>query len=194
MSLREHETGTAGPVGACPVCGGRPLWESLVDGEEERWFAVCRCGRLRAFLPGQPALDPEDPLRAFLLGPGRPLFPPSPPWVRLFLASVETANPVRWRYCHGPCLACGARAGFGMQACPRPGTLALCALCLACGNATVEYSKPARGLVEAPLAGRGWAPPCPAVQRLRDCLHRPYMQLRVDSWRVRARDEGGESL
>ena len=112
----------AGPgAAACPVCGDRPRWESVLEGEEERWLSVCRCGRLRAFLPGQPALEPEDPLRAFLLGPGRPLFPP------------------------------------------------------------------------APLARGEWAPPCPAVQRLRECLHRPYMQLRVDSWRVRAWDERRES-
>ncbi len=192
VSLREPEAGVAGPVGVCPVCGGRPRWESVLDEGEERWLAACRCGRMRTFLPERPDLEPEDPLRAFLLGPGRPVFPAAPPWIRLFLASVEGPNPVRWRYCHGACEGCGACAGFGMQACPRPGTLALCALCLACGNATVEYSKPARGLVEAPIAGRGWAPPCPAVQRLRDCLHRPYSLLRVDGWWVAARDRSGE--
>ena len=89
----------------CASCGGGPRWESLREGDEERWLAVCRCGRMQAFLPGQPALRPDDPLRAFLLGPGRPLFPPSPPWVRLFLASVEGPNPVRWRFCHTPCAA-----------------------------------------------------------------------------------------
>ncbi len=193
--MGESETDARGPVAAaCPVCGGRtPRWESVLEGDEERWLSICRCGRMRAFLPGQPELEPVDPLRAFLLGPGRPVFPAAPPWVRLFLASVEGPDPVRWRFCHGPCLACGASAGFGMQACPRPGTLALSALCLACGNATVEYSKPALGLVEAPLAGRDWAPPCPAVQRLRDCVYRGYSLLRVDGWRVRAWDERAES-
>lgn len=196
MSLRESETDALGPVAAaCPVCGGSsPRWESVLEGEEERWLSTCRCGRMRAFPPEQPALDPEDPLRAFLVGPGRPVFPPAPPWVRLFLASVEGPNPVRWRYSHGRCRGCGASAGFGMQAYPRPGTLAVCTLCMACGHVTAEYSKPAQGLVEAPVEGGQWAPPCPAVQRLRDCLHRPYMQLRVDSWRVRAWDaRGGES-
>ena len=179
-SLGEPEADAAGPVAtACPSCGGSARWESVLDGDEERWLAVCRCGRMRAFLPELPALEPEDPLRAFLLGPGRPVFPAAPPWIRLFLASVEGADPVRWRYCHGPCVACGASAGFGFQAYPRPHTFALCALCLACGAATVQYSQPARGLVEAPVAGSAWAPPCPAVQRLRDCLHRPFSQLRV---------------
>ena len=188
--MEEPETDARDPATAsCPSCGGAPLWESLLDGDDERWLAVCRCGRLAAFLREQPALEPEDPLRAFLLGPGRPVFPASPPWVRLFLASVEGANPVRWRYAHGPCTSCGASAGFGIQACPRPGTLALCALCLACGTATVQYSKPALNLVEAPVSGRSWSPPCPAVQRLRDCLFRPYSQLLVGGWRVRAWDE-----
>ena len=37
---------------------------------------------------------------------------------------------------------------------------------------------------EAPVEGRSWAPPCVAVQRLRDCLHRPYSLLQVDGWCV----------
>jgi hypothetical protein len=166
----------------CASCGASPRWESLLDGDEERWLAVCRCGRMQAFLPDQPALRPDDPLRAFLLGPGRPLFPPSPPWVRLFLASVEGTNPVRWRFCHSPCAACGAPARFGLQALPRPSVFAVCTLCLACGHATAGYSRPGRGLVEAPAHGGAWAPACPAVQRLRDCLHRPHALLRADGW------------
>lgn len=188
-----EDSGAPGRSTACPSCGGRPRWESLVDVREERWLAVCRCGRMRAYLPGEPDLDPEDPLRAFLLGPGRPLPPPSPPWVRLFLGSVAGANPARWRYCHGACPRCGASASFGLQACPRPGVLAACALCLGCGHVIARYSRLDHGLAEAPATGSEWAPPCPAVQRLRDCLLRPYSLLRTDGWRVRARDdlEGG---
>ena len=178
--MQEPESATRGPATACPSCGGNPRWESLVDGDQERWLAVCRCGRMRVFLPEQPGLEFEDPLRAFLLGPGRPIFPASPPWVRLFLASVEGPNSVRWRYCRGSCPRCGASASFGLQACPRPNVFAVCVLCLACGNTTVQYSRPSRGLVETPLAGRDWTPPSPAVQRLRDCLQRPYSVLRAD--------------
>ena len=72
--------------------------------------------------------------------------------------------------------------GLRLSAYPRPGTFALCALCVACGAVTVEYARPARGLVEAPITGRAWAPPCPAVQRLRDCLYRPFSQLRVGGY------------
>ena len=187
--MEQSDVTTGGPAAACPSCGGQPSWESVLDGEEERWLATCRCGRMRAFLPEQPALDPEDPVRAFLLGPGRPTFPPSPPWIRLFLASVEGRDAVRWRYCHGPCRGCGASASFGMQSCPRPAVFAICTLCVACGHVTASYSNPARGLVEAPVEGREWAPPCPAVQRLRDCLLRPYSLLRVGGWRVSAWDE-----
>jgi hypothetical protein len=176
---------------ACASCGGELQWETLLDGSEERWLAVCRCGRMRAYLPGRPKFDPEDPLRVFLLGPGRPVFPASPPWVRVFLASVEGPDPVRWRFCHAPCRGCGASASFGFQACPRADVFAVCTFCLACGYATASYAQPARGLVEAPVGGRAWAPPCPAVQRLRDCLHRPHSLLRVDGWRA-ARLDGPE--
>jgi hypothetical protein len=173
----------------CPACGGQPKWESLHDGEEERWLSVCNCGRMGAFLPEQPSLAPEDPLRTHLLGPGRPIFPASPPWARLFLASVEGPNPVRWRYCHGACGGCGASVSFGMQACPRPNVFAACTVCLGCGRVMAQYSKPARGLVEAPAEGSAWAPPCPAVQRLRDCVLRPHSVLRAEGWRVRTWDE-----
>jgi hypothetical protein len=148
---------------------------------------------MRAFVPEQPALDPDDPLRAFLLGPGRPIYPPSPPWIRLFLASVNDPNPVRWRYVHAPCPGCGVSASLGLQACPRPHVFAACALCLACGRVAATYSKPARGLVEEPVVGSAWAPPCAAVQRLRDCLHRPFSLLRVDGWGYGAWAEAGEA-
>jgi hypothetical protein len=180
--------------GACPSCGRHPKWESLVETGEERWLALCRCGRMQAYLPDQPGLEPEDPLRIFLFGQGRPIFPASPPWVRLFLSSFERPDPVRWRFCHAPCRACGASASFGLQACPRADVFAICTLCLACGHATACYSKPARGVFEAPAEGRSWAPPCPAVQRLRDCLLRPHSLLRRDGWRVSSRVDRTEDV
>jgi hypothetical protein len=183
-----RETVESDCVGSpCPACGGRARWESLVDGEEERWLAVCRCGRMRAFLPGQPGLEPVDPLRAFLLGLGRPVFPESPPWVRLFLGSVEGPDPARWRFVHEPCRGCGVPVCFGLQACPRPWVFAACALCMACGYVVVGYA--ARGGAVESAEGGAWAPPCPAVQRLRDCIHRPYSILRVGGWRVESRKE-----
>ena len=139
---------------------------------------------MRAFIPDRPELDPDDPLRAFLLGASRPIFPPSPPWARLFLASVEGPDPVRWRFCHGPCRGCGVNASFGFQACPRAGVFAVCTLCLACGHASARCSKIGTTTIEGPVGGRAWAPPCVAVQRLRDCLHRPYSLLRVVGWCV----------
>jgi hypothetical protein len=186
--VEEPETTARGPRKAmCPVCGGRPRWESLVEGEEERWLGVCRCGRLRAFLPSLPGLEPEDPLRAFLAGPGRPVFAGSPPWARLFLGSVEGAEPVRWRFVGERCRGCGSLARFGMLACPRPWVFAACTLCLACGYVTAGYSRHG-GPVE-PAEGAAWFPACPAVQRLRDCVHRPFSLLAVGGWRVAHRED-----
>ena len=181
--MEENETAARGPAEAvCPACGGRPWWESLVEGEEERWLGVCRCGRMRAFLPALPGLEPEDPLRAFLAGPGRPVFEGSPPWARLFLASVEGPEPVRWRFVHERCRGCGAMARFGMLAWPRPRVFAACTLCLACGHVTAGYRR--RGGPVEPAEGAAWQPACPAVQRLRDCVHRPFSLLAVDGWRL----------
>jgi hypothetical protein len=179
-------------AGACPSCGREPRWESLVDEGEERWLAVCRCGRMRAYLPDRPELDPDDPLRAFLHGPARPIFPASPPWIRAFLSSIERPNPVRWRFCHEPCHGCGAPASFGFQACPRAGVFAICTLCLACGYATACYSKIGSATIEGSFGGRAWVPPCPAVQRLRDCLNRSHSLLRLDGWRASSAAEHTE--
>ena len=176
--MDERETTTRGPAAtACESCGGLPRWESLVDGDEERWLAICRCGRMHAFLPDAPEARPEDPVSAFLAGPGRALAPASPPWVRVFLRSREGRTATRWSYCPGPCPGCGAAATFGMRACPRPFVLAMCTLCLACGHVTAAYLRPSRGMQESPATGGAWAPPCPAVQRLRDCVFRPYAVL-----------------
>ena len=83
-------------------------------------------------------------------------------------------------------------ASFGMQTCPRPNVFAVCTVCLACGHVTAQYSRPSRGLVEAPAEGSAWAPRCVAVQRLRDCVLRPYSVLRAGGWRVSARNRPGE--
>ena len=182
--MEERGTTAGGPAEAvCPACGGRPRWESLLDGEEERWLGVCRCGRMRAFLPALPGLEPEDPLRAFLAGPGRPVFPESPPWARLFLGSVEGAGAGQVAVRGEPCRGCGARARFGMLAWPRPWVFAACTLCLACGHVTAGYRR--RGGPVEPAEGAAWQPACPAVQRLRDCVHRPFSLLAVDGWRLR---------
>ncbi len=153
--MNEPEAPTHGPaMTACESCGRHPRWETLVDGDEERWFAACRCGRMQAFLPDAPELQPEDPLGAFLAGPGRALAPASPPWIRLFLRSLEEPNPTRWTYCPGPCPGCQAAAKFGFRACPRPFVLAMCTLCLSCGLATAAYLRPSRGMQESPGDGQ----------------------------------------
>src|SRR6266536_2626136 len=99
----------------CAQCGELPEWESIADAYEERWLAVCRCGRMQTFLPDQPAAEPKDPLAAFLLGAGRDIPSPTPPWIRLFMRSLEQPWNTRWRYSPEPCSACAERVCFGVQ-------------------------------------------------------------------------------
>jgi hypothetical protein len=162
----------------CPQCGELPEWESLSDGYTERWLAVCRCGRMQAFLPDQPAVELDDPLSAFLVGPGRQVLPPTPPWIRLFMRSLQSPWNAAWRYSPEPCAACAERVCFVLQVCPRPYWLARCSLCLACGRVTSEYSQPWQNLHELGMSGSVWAPPSPAVLRLRACVFRPYATFR----------------
>ena len=144
----------------------------------ERWLSVCRCGRIDTFFADQPGMQPDDPLAAFLLGSMPRAQAPTPVWVRCFLRSVEEPWNIRWRYRHEHCQSCRTRVVFEFLACPRAYVLATCSLCLACGHTTAEYNRPWHGLTETSVGGSAWTPPCPAVQRLRDCIFRPYAVMR----------------
>ena len=158
----------------CLACGGVLRWESIVEGEEERWLGICVCGWMRVFVPARPDLDAVDPLTVFVAGLGAERRPLSPPWVRVFRVSQQEPWLVDWLYCSSSCPACGAGVAFGTRRVPRPGVAADCLLCLACGWVSVEYRRPQQGLVELPAVGTEWLPACPAVQRLRICLFRPW--------------------
>jgi hypothetical protein len=133
---------------------------------------------MQAFLPDLPGLEPEDPLTVFLQGPGTKIWSTTPAWVRLFLHSLRERR-TSWRYLPAICPACANTVLFWLQACPRPFWLANCTLCLACGRVTSQYSQPWRNHHELATAGDTWAPPCPAVQRLRDCVFRPDVQAQT---------------
>ncbi len=182
----ENEVGAEGEVRectpTCPNCGSRRQWESLIDDAgEERWLTICPCGHMEAFLPDQPHVQAKDPLRAYLLGPGRDIFPAAPPWIRLFLSTIKEPRPIRWSYVWQKCPSCGTAVRMGMQAYPRGVVLGLCSLCLSCGYVTASYSIPKR-LTDSVMSGAEWTPPCPAVQRLRDCALRSRMVLFADGW------------
>ena len=167
----------------CGNCGSKSEWESLVDESgEERWFSICGCGQMAAFLPEQPDAELKDPLATYLLGPGRPIFPESPPWIRLFLNTIRRSRSVCWRFVRQDCPKCGTSVRMGMQAYPRPAVLGICTLCLSCGYVTATYSNRARNVAEEPVTGTEWAPACPAVRRLRDCIHRSCFVLFTDGW------------
>jgi hypothetical protein len=158
----------------CLSCGGLPSWESTFDDWGERWLASCACGRIEAFFPDRrhPDQQPSDPLTLFLQGHLRPRRPATPPWVRLFLNSVQEPYSVRWRHGFKPCQECELPTTFGMLAWPRPYTAAICSVCINCGHVTASYSNPAAGTQEPMLDGTSWTPASPAVQRLRECVYR----------------------
>jgi hypothetical protein len=187
--VTETETGGEAADAAlapeCGNCGSRSdwQWESLVDESgEERWLSICGCGQMAAFLPDQPDIQPEDPLRAYLLGLARPVVSESPPWVRLFLRTVQQPAPVRWRYFWEGCPLCKTSIRLEMHASPRPNVVATCTLCLCCGYATASHTLPGRP-TQSTTRGSAWDPACPAVKRLRDSALRPYMALTIDGWR-----------
>ena len=159
------------PAEACR-CGGRFRWERVTEDEFERWLGVCDCGAMVAFLPDAPNCTPSDPLTTVLAGPGRSPRPASPPWIRLFRMSGAEPWNVAWRYWPADCPTCDGRVVFEASAHARPGVLARCLLCLACGFTSVEHLRRGSGLRELPLRGVDWSPPCPAVLRLREALLR----------------------
>jgi hypothetical protein len=162
------------PVREC-ACGGTLRWESLRDGPAERWLGACdECGWMTTFLPDIPDCIPSNPLAAFLLGPGKAPRPQSPPWIRLFRIAGDAPWNVNWLYCPLACDGCGAQVTFQANTYPRPHVVARCLLCLACGRASVEYLRPGTPLHETPVVGEAWAPPCPAVARLREAVFRPF--------------------
>jgi hypothetical protein len=160
------------PSNACRSCDGSPRWESVVDGWGERWLATCTCGRVDTFFPDRrhPEQQPSDPLTLFLQGHLRARRPATPAWVRLYLTSVQEPWSVRWRHDSTGCALCDSNTTFGLLAWPRPFTAAVCTVCLNCGYTTASYSNPSAGTEEATLDGTAWAPACPAVKRLRECI------------------------
>ena len=126
-----------------------------------------------AFLPDQPTFSARDPLQTFLLGVGASMRPASPPWIRLFRLAAPVGW-VSWAHEPQPCPACETHVVFHTDGHPRPGVVAECRLCLACGWVGVEYIRPGTSLRETPAVGGNWSPPSPAVARLRQAVLRPY--------------------
>lgn len=182
----DRPEGTVASTGGqrCLGCDGLPVWESMVDQWGERWLAVCACGRIDAFFPDRrhPERQPSDPLTLFLQGHNGPRRPVTPPWVRLFLQSVQAPTLSHWRHSPDPCEDCAARTVFGILAWPRAATAGLCTLCLNCGATAASYSNAGTSGSEPTLFGRAWTPPCPAVKRLRECVYAAgRSQLAIDA-------------
>ena len=98
----------------------------------------------------------------------------SPPWVSLFLRSLRE-NTASWRYYPTVCPACTNTVVFSLQVCPE--TLLARQLHALPGLRTGDQRVRAT-LAEPPRAcdqRRPLGAPFPAVQRLRDCVFRPYV-------------------
>ena len=171
---RLTEEDVCAPLRGCGECEGTLSWEVVHEGPWERWLGICEtCGWLRCFLPDQPGWEPDDPLRAFLLGPRRCLPKEAPAWVRLFRMTQSPPWHVGWVHAPIACEGCHLHACFHTRVFPRPGILAACLLCLACGRVAVEQARAGMNLREAPVVGEAWAPPDIGVARLRAALLRP---------------------
>jgi hypothetical protein len=166
--------GLIDPHNAGCECGGCLKWQRLIDDGCERWLGICLdCGGMRAFLPDDPGRLVDDPLTAFL-GHADPS-PSRPPWVRAFRASAGWPWHARWSHRRQPCVRCSAPTVLTLEHPPADFTGVRGALCLACGEVRAAYLK--GGFAAGGwLAGHEWAPPCPAVIRLRRALFAPFPQ------------------
>ena len=162
------------PAAGCSSCQRPLVWESRFDQWGERWLAVCDCGQIESFFCDRrhPEQEPPDPLVMFLQGHRAPRRPATPAWLRLFLHSTQAPLAVHWRHNPEPCPACENPARFALLAWPRHDVAAVCSLCLGCGHTHCNYQQPGTGQQLPPLEGTSWAPPGPAVKRLRSLIYR----------------------
>src|SRR5581483_1961392 len=94
-------------------------WESISDRNfGERWIAVCDCGEVHSFHPDRRHPDqlPAEPLLMALQGHRGPRRTVTPPWLRVFLASLQPPRPVHWRHHSEPCPNCDSPVRFGLLA------------------------------------------------------------------------------
>jgi RNase P subunit RPR2 len=155
----------------CEVCQASMRWESISTADQERWLGTClACGHVSAFvLDEDRSTVPDDPLKAFLIGPSQEIRPPSPPWIRVFQISARFPWHVVWRYRAASCPTCGGNVLFETHRVVWLRGPVCCIMCLSCGWTSAErFHSP--GLSETPLTGDEWSPPCPAVARLREAV------------------------
>ena len=182
-NLKEFEEAVelANPPSCCGVCEMDLEWEQVGAGRGERWLAVCGCGMPWAFFPTRPGHQPDDPLRAGLLGRGaRAKAADSPVWIRVFQITSRHPWWLPWRHVARGCAGCGQRVTFAVWTRPAAGQRARSLICLACGQATSEYLYAGGRVSEAPVSGNEWSPPCVAVARLRRAVF--YDRTRGEGW------------
>ena len=94
------------------------------------------------------------------LAPRRPF---TPPWIRLFLNSVQAPHSTQRRHAFLPCDTCESSATFAVLAWPQPYIAAICTLCLQCGYVTNRITA-----ASAPLSSRRSRTLSPASRKVVD--------------------------
>jgi hypothetical protein len=153
---------------ACTRCGGNFRWESALYGDEERWIGVCECGALKCVTLDDPA---HDPLHAVLIG-DRPLQTSSPPYMRLYMASLKLH--VRWRPGSEPCGSCHRKPVFETMRNPTFGAEAHARLCLSCGWVGIRTIRAGGRRTGSWIEGKQWTPACIAIKHLRNCIFKDH--------------------
>jgi hypothetical protein len=181
------DAGPVGPLDRAPLacmknCAATTRWERRdLSPVAEAWLGTCTvCGRMTAFVPGQPDLKITDPLTLFLTGAlGHAPSPARPAWQRFYMLTNESPIAFPWRFTADACDACGATVEVEGEV-HSPRSLRTLWLCLNCGKVAVQTISWSTGSPPVHLHGGQWAPPDPAVKTLRKTIldaHRRWVDI-----------------
>ena len=175
-------------VNPCEDCAPTTRWERRdLSPTREVWLGTCdTCGSMRAFVPGEPDLEVEDPLSFFLLGNTTPTpTPERPAWQRFYTLTTGAPYFLRWDFQPAPCGSCQATTTVATDI-RSPAWRRSLSLCLNCGTATVETSHHMPDATPTHLTGKQWAPPDPAVKTLRETVIQTYRRwVAYQAWKRR---------
>jgi hypothetical protein len=165
-------------TGICVRCQGGLQWEFSGSGRSERWLGMCvRCGWMRALRVDERHVEENDPLTSFLAPSAQP-DAVTPAWIRFCRLSHQRPWRVHWSHA-GACTSCTAAVVFETSE-GYPSVTCTYRLCINCGDTSAIYVRPLTGRTIGHLSGNEWAPPCPAVVKLRRAVFNPQKWFMVE--------------